>query len=326
MTLIIRCVDTSATPVKVEEFFMGFLKVDNTTGQGLFEVLKDTLSSLQLDIDNIKGQGYDNGSNMKGIRKSVQNKMIQINPRAFYSPCDCHSLNLTISDMVKSSSIGGTFFAAIQNIYVMFSASPNRWKIYQDHVKEYCEDQKVRHTDGNIIKQDMENFEFLLSMVIWHNILSAVNKVSKMLQTEDIDINSDIQQLKGLTSYLDTYREDGFQQAISLISTRFKKFEMYDENFGFLFNVNKIHSVDDESLKESCMKLEGYLQHVSSKDIDGMDLFLELKMLTCIVPTSKKKPKDVLNFLKTIDGPSSYPNAWVAFGILLTIPVTVASA
>lgn len=95
----------------------------------------DTLSNLQLDIDNIRGQGYDNGSNMKGIRKGVQNRMIQINPRAFYSPCGCHSLNLTISDMVKSSSMGGTFFAAIQSIYVMFSASSNRCKIYQDHVK-----------------------------------------------------------------------------------------------------------------------------------------------------------------------------------------------
>jgi hypothetical protein len=42
------------------------LDINDTTGQGLFDVLQNELKSLDLDIDNVRGQGYDNGSNMKG--------------------------------------------------------------------------------------------------------------------------------------------------------------------------------------------------------------------------------------------------------------------
>ncbi|KAL5673323.1 hypothetical protein ACJX0J_017629 [Zea mays] len=41
---------------------MGFLEVNDTTGQGLFDVLQDELKKLDLDIDDVRGQGYDNGS------------------------------------------------------------------------------------------------------------------------------------------------------------------------------------------------------------------------------------------------------------------------
>ena len=37
------------------------------------------------DIDNVRGQGYDNGSNMKRGNKGVQKKFLDVNSRAFYS-------------------------------------------------------------------------------------------------------------------------------------------------------------------------------------------------------------------------------------------------
>ena len=41
---------------------------------------------------------------MKGKHKGVQQRLLQVNPRAFYTPCGCHSLNLIICDMAKSCS------------------------------------------------------------------------------------------------------------------------------------------------------------------------------------------------------------------------------
>ena len=56
-------------------------------------MLENELKLLDLDIDDARGQGYDNGSNLKGKHQGVQKKLLDVNPRALYSACGCHSLN-----------------------------------------------------------------------------------------------------------------------------------------------------------------------------------------------------------------------------------------
>ena len=92
MSLIIRYMDLSSGGVCIEESFLGFIDVKDTTGQGLFDAVQNQLKQPDLDIDNLRGQGYDNGSNMKGGNKGVQKKFLVVNPRAFYSACGCIAL------------------------------------------------------------------------------------------------------------------------------------------------------------------------------------------------------------------------------------------
>ncbi|XP_022876719.1 uncharacterized protein LOC111394902 [Olea europaea var. sylvestris] len=75
MSLIVRFVDDSANLPTVEEHWLEFLKVDDTTGLGLATELQKVLIKLDLDIDDIRGQGYDNGFNMSGKHKGVQKRL-----------------------------------------------------------------------------------------------------------------------------------------------------------------------------------------------------------------------------------------------------------
>ncbi|CAM9001805.1 unnamed protein product [Rhodiola kirilowii] len=254
MTLIIRCVDVSTVPIQVQEYFLQFLVVNDTTGQGLFEELKNVLHHLGLDIDDVRGQGYDNGSNMKGKHKGVQRKLLDINLRAFYTPCAAHSLNLTLSDVANSCQKAEEFFGVVQRIYTLFADSTKRWDILKDNVSEkgytlkslsttrwesrvdsvkaiVTQAPEIREalhqlaekaTDSGIKSEarcladyELGKFEFIVGMVIWYHILAKVNIVSKQLQSENMRIDVAMGSVKALIAFFKEYREEGFEKALN---------------------------------------------------------------------------------------------------------------
>lgn len=135
MTVIIRCVEIVGKSVAIVEHFVGYLIVDDSSGAGLASLLLSKLDELGLRLSNCRGQGYDNGANMRGCNKGVQARIFQLESRAFFMPCGCHSLNLVLCDMAKSCTAAMTFFGIIQKIYVLFTASTQRWSIFKKHVK-----------------------------------------------------------------------------------------------------------------------------------------------------------------------------------------------
>lgn len=67
LTFIIRFVHFSLNEVEIREHFLGFFKVLDSTGEGLFNLLRDEiLPTFEIDFLNMRGQGYDNGANMSG--------------------------------------------------------------------------------------------------------------------------------------------------------------------------------------------------------------------------------------------------------------------
>jgi hypothetical protein len=92
MSPIVHFVDASNCDIKVVEHFIKFFIIEDTTAKGLSDLLLAAIERLGLNIDDCRGQGYDNGANMKGKNEGVQAHTLRENSRAFFTPCVCHNI------------------------------------------------------------------------------------------------------------------------------------------------------------------------------------------------------------------------------------------
>ena len=99
-------------------------------------------------------------------------------------------------------------------------------------------------------------------------------------------------------------------------------FQIYEDKCGFSFNFEKLKTLNDDNLKKYCLNFECFLKHNSYSDIDGLDLFFELKVLKEVLQIDENTPINVLNYIKRLE---FFPNAYITYKILLTIHVIVAS-
>ena len=63
---------------------------------------------------------------------------------------------------------------------------------------------------------ELGEYEFILAIVIWYEVLYAVNLVSKHLQAKDMLIDVAIEKVEGLISFFKDYRETGFLEALEI--------------------------------------------------------------------------------------------------------------
>ncbi|KAG8558188.1 hypothetical protein GDO81_016897 [Engystomops pustulosus] len=137
MTLMVRFVrlqESDTTEVTIKEHFLSFIEMESTTGGEMTSVLLQHLEKLGIDFKDMRGQGYDNGANMKGKISGVQTRVRELNPRAFFVPCSSHSLNLVVSDAASTCVEAVEFFNVIQSLYMFFSASTQRWNLLKQNL------------------------------------------------------------------------------------------------------------------------------------------------------------------------------------------------
>ncbi|XP_074369147.1 uncharacterized protein LOC141710286 [Apium graveolens] len=153
-------------------------------------------------------------------------------------------------------------------------------------------------------------------------------KIRRLVHFDDLGVTAadDDQNLSVEQKFRRYYFLYIVDQGAFQLKERFKQFQDYKEKFGFLFNLKKHLSGDDEGLKSCCMKLEGFLRHDMRYDIVGAELFNELLVFRMVIPDEITKAIDVLNYLSSSSRQINYPNAWIAYRIVVTIHVTVVEA
>lgn len=62
----------------VEERFLKFLPIQSHSGESLGQSVLGVLHDMGIDINNCRGQCYDNSANMSGIYSGLQSRIKQI--------------------------------------------------------------------------------------------------------------------------------------------------------------------------------------------------------------------------------------------------------
>ena len=101
LAICIRFVDQ--TSLNIEERFMCFSEcVAGTTGKAIADSILSQLDSWQLSAAQLRGQTYDGAGAMAGKRKGAAARITELHPKALYTHCVAHALNLCV---VKCCSI-----------------------------------------------------------------------------------------------------------------------------------------------------------------------------------------------------------------------------
>lgn len=421
LSIVLRCVEIKQKEVKIKEYFCGFLHITDSTGSGLVGVFLEFLDKNDLDLQNCRGQSYDNGANMRGQYKGVQALIKERNSRAFYVPCANHTFNLMVCDAAKSTTSAINFFGTVQRVFTFFAASTVRWEILQSTCKatlkslsdtrwesrinsikalknnllEICQAlQKVADSsavslavsEANSLASEISSYQFILSLIIWHDILFQINKVSKLMQNPSADVTVMIKLVDATKHFFQKFRSDETFEALmqsaeeialklgtdptfpqvrvrqkrrlfdyegvdaplsgrakfkieffnaiidvaaASLNERFEMLDSYSAKFDFLTCTEKLHTLAGANeLRHACTHLETVLrgQNMEESDVNAEELYTEIITFLRMEAEKSMTAFEILQYITANSLIEIFPNFFIALRILLTLPVSVASA
>jgi len=133
-----------------------------------------------------------------------------------------------------------------------------------------------------------------------------------------------------MLNFLNKFRVDFFNSMIDgilhYIKWRFKSLNEYFEYFGFIYDMNILRSISKEDLYKHCCDLGTVLQEGEKSDIQSFELYEELQLIISSLPDFIKDAKQLIKYIIENNLQEIYPNVYITVRIMLTIPVSTASA
>ncbi|XP_059669342.1 uncharacterized protein LOC132314501 [Cornus florida] len=108
------------------ECFFAIVGVENTSAVTLKDAICVILGRFDLSIQNLRGQGYDGASNMRGEWNGLQALFLKDCPFAYYVHYFAHRLQLALVAAAKDETNIWQFFSHLTCIVNLVASSPNR--------------------------------------------------------------------------------------------------------------------------------------------------------------------------------------------------------
>ena len=89
---------------------MGFFQSDEKDAGSLVNKILQKLEQDKISIIDCCDQTYENAAFMAGVRGGVQQKILEVNPKAVFENCEKHSLNLAFVHANGVHSVVVAFF------------------------------------------------------------------------------------------------------------------------------------------------------------------------------------------------------------------------
>ncbi|XP_051222110.1 uncharacterized protein [Lolium perenne] len=201
MALVFRFVDKDGI---LQERFFDLIHVTSTKAATLKEVLSSVLSQNAFDVQNLRGQGYDGASNMRGEFNGLQALFLRECPYAYYVHFYAHRLQLALVGASKEVVPVAQFFQKLLFIVNTVDSSAKRHdEIHDAQLDELArllaidEIETGQASDGSAgsIRADgdtafiyLSSFEFILVLCLMQEILEITEDLGQALQKKSQDI------------------------------------------------------------------------------------------------------------------------------------------
>ena len=164
LPLILRFVDKERN---VGEEFVGFYECeDGVTSQVIATLILKAVQELGLSMDFCNGQCYDGAGNMSGPCNGAAAIVRRQYPKAIYTHCTAHRLNLSVVSACKMQNVRN-MFDTVGEVTRSFEYSPKKEALLVQKVKDVCPE-SCRHKLLDVCKtrwiQRIDGLEVFLEL------------------------------------------------------------------------------------------------------------------------------------------------------------------
>ncbi|XP_042216871.1 uncharacterized protein LOC121862621 [Homarus americanus] len=176
--------------------------------------------------------------------------LLQQNSLALFVLCGAHNLNLILADAAKGSLDATCYFGYLTKVFTLFSVSPQRWQVLIKHVSislkswsdvrwerrvknveairyqpaqireallklRECATDPVIKVEIQSLAEEVGSYRFVICSIVWYDILSKIQHVSKLKQSITMQLGVAVDLLKKTRDHIVSYRNTGFADALT---------------------------------------------------------------------------------------------------------------